>query len=794
MRDKNRFGKLPRLSMVGLALLSLGYAMPALAQDAASDADKEGANKLDKVVVTAQGRRENPVKVPYNITAVGGDDLAEKQIVDQYELVKNVAGASTVDRGYRNSGVLGGVTLRGLNANGSNLGDYQASAVSTVSAYTNQTPILANFLIKDVERVEILRGPQGTLYGSGSLGGTLRYITNAPKLGKLQGKVEGSFSKTNGSDGQNMSGDFVINAPLGETVALRVSGGGLKNDGLIDYVSAFKVDAKGIPVAPKGVTDPAAEYAPVKDADWVDIRYGRAALLFKPNREFRATLTLQTQRDKTGGRRAPSTGNNGFGVPYGPYENGAVILEPSERTVDLQALEMELDLGFATLTSASSLTNQNGSSTSDGTGRYAKFDWLRDYYSNYPRPVIQAHRTYGDKSKVQEFRLISKKGDVFDYITGIYYQDQTLKAWQNDSVLGFTNWAAAAKPGLGVTTDVNWSFDRVQRFTTKSAYGELTYHFAPKWHATGGARLFSNNFENSTILGSPIWGYKDETSKFSTKENGKLFKGNLSYELAENKLLYGTISQGYRRGGANAVGLVGTFKEDPRYQPYQSDKSTNFELGFKGTHEAMRFSVAAFHIDWDKIQIDAASRNWGYFVAVNGGKAKSQGLELELGGDLSDSLHYTFSYGFVNAKLVDPVLDPVYPTRVMGAAGTRLPGTAKNTASATLEHVSSPKAGFTWVNRVTAYYQSATENSIDPSPKFAATWPAFSQFGLSSTLSGHKWSATLFVKNVTNNKGVTGGSLEASQGTQPSNNFNGNNSRLFISQPRTVGVSAAYEF
>lgn len=794
MSDKNRFGKLPRLNMVGMALLSLGYVVPAFAEDAASDAGKDRANTLDKVVVTAQGRRENPVKVPYNITAVGGEDLAEKQIVDQYELVKNVAGASTVDRGYRNSGVLGGVTLRGLNANGSNLGDYQTSAVSTVSVYTNQTPILANFLIKDVERVEVLRGPQGTLYGSGSLGGTLRYITNAPKLGKLQGKVEGSFSKTSGSDGQNLAGDFVINAPLGDTVALRVSAGALKNDGVIDYVSAFKVDAKGIPVAPQGVTNAAASYEPVKDADWVDIRYGRAALLVKPTRDFMATLTLQTQRDKTGGRRAPSTGNDGFGVPYGPYENGAVILEPSERRVNLTALEMEMDLGFATLTSATSLTNQNGSSISDGTGRYAKFDWLRDYYFNYPRPVIQAHRTYGDKSKVQEFRLISKKGDVFDYITGVYYQDQTLKAWQNDSVLGFTNWAAVAKPGLGITTDVNWSFDRVQHFSTKSVYGELTYHLNDRLHATGGARLFKNSFDNSTVLGAPIWAYKDETSSFSNKESGKLFKGNLSYELAENKQLYGTISQGYRRGGANAVGLVGTFKEDPRYQPYQSDKSTNYELGFKGTHDDMRFSVAAFYIDWDKIQVDAASRNWGYFVAVNGGKAKSQGLELELGGDLSDSLRYSLSYGYVDAKLVDPVLDPVYPTRVMGAAGTRLPGTAKHTVSATLEHVSSPAAGLNWVNRFSVYRQSATENSIDPSPKFAATWPAFSQIGLSSTLSGRKWSTTLFVKNLTNNKGVTGGSLEAAQGTQPSNNFNGNDSRLFISQPRTVGVSASYEF
>ena len=171
MKKATYFKNKTLASAISVALMGSTYGALGWAQvetktdDTAKAANK--VNKLEVITVTAQGRKENAVKIPYNISAISGGDLEDRHIVDQTELLRSVAGASVVDRGYRNSSVISGVTIRGLNVNGAALGDFQTSAVPTVSTYLNGTPIFANFLIKDVDRVEVLRGPQGTLYGSG---------------------------------------------------------------------------------------------------------------------------------------------------------------------------------------------------------------------------------------------------------------------------------------------------------------------------------------------------------------------------------------------------------------------------------------------------------------------------------------------------------------------------------------------------------------------------------------------------------------------------------------------------
>jgi len=787
-------------SAVAIALLGLGHAAPGLAQtapaadSAVKDAKDAKNQQLDTVVVTAQGRRENPLKIPYNISAISGDDLQERRITDQVELLREVAGASVVDRGYRNSGVMSGVTVRGLNLNGSALGDYQTSAVPAVSTYVNQTPIYANFLIKDLERVEVLRGPQGTLYGSGSLGGTLRYITHAPDLKAFSGRVEGVFSQTDGSDGNNLSGDIMLNVPLNRMMAARLVAGKVKNDGVIDYVNVYKLDAKGNPVAPSGLTNPAAAYEVKKDADTVDIDYARFSLLFKPSNAFSATLTYQTQQDEIGGRRQPTRGNNGNGLAYGKYENGSIQLEPSSRKVDMTALELEVDLGFATLTSATSQYEQNGFSLSENTGFYAKNNWLKDFYYNYPRPMAQAQRSYGDKALVQELRLISKKGSSFDYIVGLFYQDQDLGSSQRSYLRGVKAWADAAVPGNFLVNDNDFLYDRTQNFKETSAYGELTYHFSPALRSTVGARFFNNKFNNDTTMGVPAWGMTPERSMFDKEDSGQLFKINVAYDLAPRQMAYATVSQGYRRGGANAVPLVGNFKESAAYLSYAPDTNTNYELGIKGASGSLKYGASLFYIDWQDVQVETSTPNWGFFAAQNGGKASSKGLEFELSGGLSADWRFALNYTYVDAKLEDNVLRVDKPSVVIAPAGTRLPGTARHTISGSIEHQMGLQNGWQWVNRVSAYYQGATENAISASAKFKATWPGFSQLGFSSTLAGDNWTASLFVKNLLNKEGITGGFLEQHMGTDPAQNYYGNGSKVFISQPRTIGVSMAYSF
>ena len=211
--------------ILGTGGVAMGILSVAQAQSAPQPLNPAAsAPALEEVIVTAQRRKENILDVPYNINAVSGAQIDDNHVMDIAELMRSVPGVSVVDRGDRNSSVIDGIRIRGLNVDSSALGDYAVSAASTVSSYVNDTPLFANFLLTDINRVEVLEGPQGTLYGSGALGGTVRYILNDPELKKFDGNLTGSISRvsTSGSDGFSGTGTF--NFPLGDTLALRVTG------------------------------------------------------------------------------------------------------------------------------------------------------------------------------------------------------------------------------------------------------------------------------------------------------------------------------------------------------------------------------------------------------------------------------------------------------------------------------------------------------------------------------------------------------------------------------------------
>ncbi len=606
----------------------------------------DDSNVLEEVIVTATRREQSVLDVPYNITAVSGASLADRQIVDNTDLMRAVPGVAVVDRGYRNSGVINGIMIRGLNSDGSAFGDYQLSTVPTVSTYVNDTPVYANFLLKDIERVEVLRGPQGTLYGSGSLGGTVRYIMRAPQLGAFQGSVTGTASQVEGSSGVGYGLDAALNVPLGETAALRFTGTRLDYPGLTDYVNVYRLDANGIPVAPNGVLDDAAQYYVKKDADTVEIWYGRAALLWKPSDAVDLTLSYTIQSDEIGGRRQETRGMDGYGRRYRRYENGSIQLEPSSRDVDVAALEANIDFGFATLTSSTSWYDHTGDSVSENTGFYAQAGFLSFYY-NYPRPMASAVRTYEDSAFVQELRLVSKGGTQLDWTIGAFYQDQDLGQTQQSFLRGFKRWwdAATGLPQI-VTGDKDFDYSRKENFEDRAVFGELTWHFTDQFQMTGGLRYYSNDFTNRSFMDLPLYAgaFTPENSGFDTSDDGVLWKGNVSYKLNANQLAYATISQGYRRGGSNAIPTSGTFAENPGFLRFDSDSVTNYEIGIKGTSARFRYSTALFVIDWDDVQINTSTPVWGFFAAVNGGKASSKGVAFELDCRVTDRLGVNFGY------------------------------------------------------------------------------------------------------------------------------------------------------
>jgi outer membrane receptor protein involved in Fe transport len=782
---------------------SLTLAVTAACMAAPAAAQEQGGALLEEIVVTATRRDASVLDIPYNISAVSGELLQEAFIFENADLMRNVAGAGVVDRGHRNSGVINSVMIRGLNIDGAALGDYALNTVPTVSTYVNDTPIYGNFILKDIERVEVLRGPQGTLYGSGSLGGTVRYIMNKPDPDEFDGSVFTWLSQTDGSEGTNYGGDFMLNMPMSDTSAFRLSAGTIQGAGIVDYVNVYELDSNGVPVAPNGIADPAASYRNVEDADEVDIKYARASLYFEPSDTFSALFSYQMQEDDIGGRRQQTNGNNGAGEGYGEYEIGSIQLEPSSRDVDLASLEMEFDLGFATLTSSTSVYDHAGDSVSENTGFYAQLGWLGAYYYNYPRPMASAVRTYSDEAFVQEIRLVSNGDNALDWTVGGFYRDQDLNATQTSLLVGFEAWADDffGNPDL-IVQDQDFGYERDENFTDLAIFGEVTWHASDTFHLTLGLRWFENEFTNDTYMQVGVWdpgifNFEDNAS-FKGKEDDVLFKVNAAWDLSDSQMLYGTISEGYRRGGSNAVPLVGFFAEDPGWQQYGPDSVTNYEVGVKGTTDRLRYNIAAFYVDWDDVQLNTATTNWAFFAAANGDSARTSGLEVELDGFFTDSLRYNIGYAYVDGEVTGDAFAPVDPTYVLAAKGSPLIGTAEHTLNAALQYTMDLGNGLEWSTRISGYYQSETENAFGDGFRAPGTFTAdidgFALMDLNTWISADKWSATLFIKNLSNEKGKTGQFSELYMGTDPDQNYFGNGNKEFLALPRTIGLGFTYEF
>ncbi|WP_395646755.1 TonB-dependent receptor [Terricaulis sp.] len=798
-RQRSRFA---HVLLTGASLACV-LATPAFAQEAAP-AEEE------TITVTATRRSEDILDVPYNITAVTGAQIEQARTFDSSELLRTVPGVSVVDRGQRNSTVVSGIRIRGLNTDSSALGDYATSAVGTVSAYVNDTPIYANFLLNDLQQVEVLRGPQGTLYGSGALGGTVRYIMNQPELGEFGGHAQLSGSQVNGSESVGWGGDATVNIPIGDQFALRFSVARADYPGITDYVNLYVLDSSGIPTAPLGVlsTDPVngAQYRTQKDADTVDTWFYRASARWQPNDHFDITFNYFSQDDEYGGRRGQTLGADGFGRPYGEYESGSVQLEPADRSLDIYSLEANWDLGFATLTSSTSSYDQSGGSISENTGFYAQIGFLSLYYVSYPRPMASAVRQFGDEAFVQEFRLVSDDGGDFDYVVGFFYQDQERLAAQQSYLRGYQQWYNAAFPCCtsDVLSDNDFAYRAVENFTQKALFGELTWHATDRLDITGGFRAFQNESDNNSFFQVGLYAayFATATRQFHTEEEDTLFKLNVAYSFSDDDLLYATVSEGFRRGGANALPLCpSNFCEVANVdrQEYDPDRVTNYEFGIKGRIAGgPRYDASIFYVDWQDAQLNTATPVWGFFFVANAGEAHAAGIELSLEGDLNSEWSYQIGYTYLDAELDSNFCDPS-PTRacpgvgLFDNSGARLPGAPEHMLNGMIDYTR-PVGNYLFSARLDGFYQSETRNAVSISPFFDVDLDGFAIFNAVTSVSRDNWDFSLWVKNIGNEEGATGVYTEAYMGTDPASRYYGNGSKELISLPRTFGATLAVRF
>jgi outer membrane receptor protein involved in Fe transport len=834
MNTSNSFNRTPLALAVGCAIAGAGPV--ALAQSAGGD-----AGLFEEIIVTATARDASVQDIPYNISAISGTAMEQQNIVNQYDLLRSMHGISVIDRGYRNAGTVNSIVIRGLNVDTGANGDIQLNAVPTVATYVDNTPMFANFILKDIERVEVLRGPQGTLYGSGSLGGTVRYIANKPDFEAFDAKVSVDYGQVSGSEGNEMAGDVMLNLPLGDKAAVRVSLSKIDNDGVIDYVNAYQLNSFGEPLIDVGgtCTDPRQAtdndvlfgtgcFEEVEDADTVEIDYARIALRAAPTENFSLQLSYQMQDDEIGARRATTLGDNGQAsgsalyFSYGDDDSGQVLLEPSTREVELTALDLEFDFGFATFTSSTSSLSHVGDGASDNGGLWASggrdWNWLL-YGGEWPRPAQRAERGYDDDVFIQEFRLVSgeREGKI-DWLVGAFYLDQDVDVWQlsyNPGMNVFNGACRATGDPVCTTggiyggfwprfyadlTEIDFDYKRNIAYEEKAIYGELTYHFSDTARLTGGFRWFDNETVNNSHLGFPLvvgW-TPTEFEPESGSDDDVLFKLNASWDLANNKMLYATYSEGYRHGGAQAVPATGDPFGEPNavaIRSFEADTVTNYEIGLKGQQGNFSYTLSAFHVDWDNPQLNTTTAVYGFYIAVNGDKASTQGIEAELEGYMNDSLHYRIGYTYVQAELDKDFYSPQTGSLV-APAGSELPASPGSVLSASLDKTWQLSGDKDLILGVNTYYQSDSENYITKTSQLSETFDAFWLLGANLTLAADNWSAMLYVKNATDEAAASGGFPSSYFGTDTGifESWYGNGNRQFIVQPQTVGLKLSYNF
>lgn len=805
----NRFGRRrpaarqPRLSVncnqrataTNHQLTALSSAVAVALSGAAEAAD----DPLEEIVVTATRRAMTIQETPYNISAISGTDLEKSGIVDMGDLLRRIPGVAYLDQGARVGGNNPNIILRGINANAM-IGsfDFPNVAVAPISVYLNETPVYFPLKLEDLERVEVLRGPQGTLYGSGSMGGTLKLLTRKPDPSGFSADVRGGTFLTNESDEQSYNLSATLNVPLSDRWSLRLNAGYENVGGFIDAGGRYQLDANGAAAAaePSDLVNSAPVVQQVEDISDTRTRNARLALRFQPNDDVDAVFTYLVQSDESDGRQIqnPFAGTGEDYVEYHPTP------EPYERDVDLASLEVDVDFGFATLTSATSYYKNEADQSID----YTDF-WVVNvepyYYSAFPRVVAPEQSISEDSGFVQEFRLRSNGTDRVEWLIGAFYSDVENDVLSLYNVPGAAAWndlpRTPGDPGpyyFANNTDVNAIFDRAISVQDQAIFGEITYHVNDNWQTTLGVRTFSSDFEQELVEFLPQCGYYCATdgmdpdgailANVREDDSDVIFKFNTSYDFSDDLMIYGTWVEGYRRGGGNIALLNHPFLADPpELLTYGADSAQNWELGVKGTvNNRLQYTIAGFYIDWDDPQIDSFTP-FGNPAVVNGAGARSQGIEFETFGSIGDNLEFSFGYTYTNAELT---ADFAAPDGSTGRDGDALPGVPENMVTLTLDYTQ-PLSGNVFSDisyHLNGFYRSKTNSSFEGIRFFEID--AFSIWDVSATLwtTSEKWSATAFVDNAFDEVGVTGGIPAARNG--PVGQF------YFVTRPRSYGVRFTY--
>lgn len=763
----------------------------------ADDATPPPSNiSLPDITVTAEKFRSTIQDTPISVTAVNGEQLQAAGITTIEQLAHDVPGLS-----MRSAGP--GLTeyeARGLASNG--------GAAPTVGFYLDEIPMSPPALsqsgkvvidpnLYDIDRVEVLRGPQGTLYGSGSMGGTVKIVTTAPKLNTYEGSASANLSSTDGG-GINGGASAAFNVPLGDMFALRIVGSDQHRSGWIDEVvlNPFPVSLSSKSYGNLGSAPVAGT---IHDANYENISTERVSLLFKPRDGISVTAFFMNQRLNTGGYDlldSQPTASTSPGQVYDAHFEPFSMREPVQDNIQISGLTANVDVGFADLTSATSYWDRQAVQTQDAS---TSIYWTNGQGKPPQPPLVPIPYSEVDPSRqfAQELRLTSHDAGGLHWVSGVFFS-ALRSVWQEES-------ANPALQGFGIPSGSYFTSYNPYDVRQSAIFGDGSYEFAPHWKLAMGLRWYSYH----SAQHEQSWGYDapaatPQTPTLTTAdEKGTNPRINLSYEPTPDLNLYTTAAKGFRPGGANQI--IPPSNLPPHCTPgslaFKPDTVWNYEVGEKARLFDNRVTVNGdlYYIKWNGVQ-QVFTLVCGYQFYDNAGDGRSYGPELEVKAKLTKEWTFAVSGTYTNAEITHP--NPLYqqyltyqvtypngsnpcsPT-APGSCTAPILNIPKETGSAMLSYSTEIGTDYLLTGRLD---ESFVGQSTDVAYYYGLTLPSYATTNFRVILDREKWTGQFFIDNLTNKVALISANNTSFQFNVP------NVVRYSTNQPRTAGVVFTYRF
>ena len=730
---------------------AVAVATPALAQTSdvtaqnAQPSAVQAQGDQNAIVVTAQKRPQVLLDVPQSVSVISGDTLDKQHAQTLGDYLTKIPSSSVIEQQPGDARIV----LRGINTGG---------VGATVATYVDEAPFgsatgLANggVLAPDIDpfelaRVEVLRGPQGTLYGANSLGGLVKFVTLSPDTRAFDGAAEfGAEDVSHGDTG--WWARAAINVPMGDAAAFRVSGFYRKDPGYIDD-----------PHLGNDVND--------------GTRYGgRASLLLKPTDQLKIRASAMAENIRSNGTNTVDVDPVTLRPVAGELEHVRVLPEPNNIDYRLYNATIDYDFGGVGLVSSTSYGTLDQKTAEDASSVYAP---LLSFIFQTPLGAGLDQRL-PQRRFTQEVRVASSAEQAVEWTIGGFYTHEKNRLSQN--LFGVEAATGDRVPSLNGVIEVGLP----SRYSEYAGFANATWHVSPKLDLTAGGRYSHNRQSSNQITSGLLVG---GTTVFAGKSSDSVFTYSLAptFKLNPNTRIYARIAKGYRPGGPNAVSPLAADAVPRQFGP---DTTINYEAGIKTETDdhLLSLEATAFRIDWEKIQLLVQVAGLG--VNANGDSARSQGVELTAG--LNPSRYLSF---YANGAYVDAHLTADTPKSFGGFKGDQLPFSPKwqGTIGTEYEH---PLGSMTAHAGVSLHYTGKRRSDFRAPPAEGLPPPPQLRLGAYAQVDAHagldidRFRVDAFVHNLTDARGITNVGFFG--------DVNGNLAAAVV-RPRSFGLALGYRY